>query len=90
MSEPVKKTLYSKVETLTLEDQAEIQSEVIKTTLDAIRLAREAGDIELGRKLSNAINMQNKALTEIQRALMMQRGKGRKTRLVNDLTEAIP
>ena len=38
-------------------------------------------------KLLNLFNMEQKALTEIQRALMMQRGKGRKTKLVTDIGE---
>lgn len=72
---------------LSLEEQAEIQSEVIRATLGELRKSRESGDSEGVRKLGNALNMQQHHMTEIQRALMMQRGKGRKTRLVNDLTE---
>lgn len=85
MSEIQKKTLYPPA--LTLEEQADIQSRVIRSTTLQIEKADAAGTVEIAIKLRNLFNMEQKALTEIQRALMMQRGKSRKTRLVNDLTE---
>ena len=76
---------------LSLEEQQVLMSDVIRATHKAIV---SSGMDQPGWKydkevvkLLNLFNMEQKALTEIQRALMMQRGKGRKTRLVNDLTE---
>jgi hypothetical protein len=70
---------------LTLEEQAQIQSNLIRATNRAIIKAEQDNDVEQVRKLGNALNMQQKELTNIHRALMYA-GKGKKSRTVTELT----
>ncbi len=70
-----------------MEEQAVIQSTLISITFTAIKQANEKGEIETVRKLGNSLNMQQKALTDIQHALLAQSKSGKKTKSVVALTE---
>lgn len=72
-------------EALSVEEQAVIQSTMIRSTLKALAAADQAGDLEAVRKLGNALNMQQKEMTNIQRVLFHQ-SKGGKRRTVTELT----
>lgn len=62
---------------LTLEEQAVMLSRAIRAMSDEVDKARASGDLKLFRQFMNTLNMQHKALTDIQRAIV---GITRRTR----------
>jgi len=79
---------------LSLEEQAEIQSDVIRMAHAIIRgLQPRVGESDKARDEArswvNTIDMAQKALTEIQRALHMVSRRGRRLRTVTELTGAV-
>ena len=73
-------------ESLTLEEQAQIQSELIRATLKLIEKADAEADLVYAAKFRNLVTMAQKELTNIQRALMYQ-GRGKKSKSVTELTK---
>jgi len=79
---------------LSLEEQAEIQSDVIRMAHAIIKgLQPRVGESDKARDEArswvNTIDMAQKALTEIQRALHMVSRRGRRLRTVTELTGAV-
>ena len=73
-------------DSLTLEEQAQIQSELIRATLKLIEKADAEANLVYAAKFRNLVTMAQKELTNIQRALMYQ-GRGKKSKSVTELTK---